>query len=466
MNWHHRIICAYLDKFVAGEIKRLMIFMPPQNGKSELVSRRLPAYIFGREPDAAIIASSYGTDLAQRMNRDVQRIMDSPEYGRLFPDTRLYGANIRTVATGTWLRNSDIFEIVDHKGSYRGAGRGAGITGMGFNYGIIDDPFADREEGKSPTIRENVWEWYTSTFYTRQRKNASILITQTRWHELDLSGRLIDLAKSNPEADQWVILSFPAIAEAEHHPEDPREEGEPLWANRYPLDFLLRTKAQSPYEFAALFQQRPAPAEGGLLKREWFTQIVHAVPAQAKRVRYWDKAGSKNANAAWTAGVLMAYHEGIFYIEDIVRGRWEAPEREKVIKQTAELDAQKYGRFGVKIWQEQEPGSGGKESAQNTVKNLAGFIINTEKPVTNKDARLDPFASQAEAGNVRLKYASEWNPLFVEEAAAIPFGSYRDMTDAAGGAFNKLSEPTAKVSVGTHTGYRRPRKQRSYVGFR
>ena len=139
MNWHHRLLCEYLDAFTRKEIRRLMVFMPPRHGKSELVSRKLPAYIFGRNPDANIIGTSYSADLAQRMNRDVQRIMDSPLYLELFPDTRLHGKSTRT-ADGHALRNSDIFEIVGRRGSYRGAGVGGGITGMGGDYIIIDDP--------------------------------------------------------------------------------------------------------------------------------------------------------------------------------------------------------------------------------------------------------------------------------------------------------------------------------------
>ena len=127
MNWHHRLLCDYLDRFVAGEIKNLMVFMPPRHGKSELVSRKLPAYIFGRDPDASIISCSYSADLAGRMNRDVQRIIDSPSYAEIFPSTHLFGKNIRSVANGTFLRNSDIFEIVDHRGVYRSTGVGGGI---------------------------------------------------------------------------------------------------------------------------------------------------------------------------------------------------------------------------------------------------------------------------------------------------------------------------------------------------
>ena len=140
VNWHHRLLANKLDKVVTGEVKRLMIFMPPRYGKTELASRRFPAYILGKRPNSQIIATSYGATLAQDINRDVQRIIDSDLYQEVFPETKLYGKNVRTVSSGTYLRNSEIFEVVNHKGFYKSAGVGGGITGKGFNFGIIDDP--------------------------------------------------------------------------------------------------------------------------------------------------------------------------------------------------------------------------------------------------------------------------------------------------------------------------------------
>lgn len=128
-NWHHRLFCEKLERFVRGEIPRLLIETPPRHGKSQLVSRHLPAFIFGRNPCANIISCSYSADLASMMNRDVQRIIDSPAYARLFPETKLGSSNART--TGAWQRNADLFEIVKHGGTYRSAGVGGGITGMG-----------------------------------------------------------------------------------------------------------------------------------------------------------------------------------------------------------------------------------------------------------------------------------------------------------------------------------------------
>lgn len=208
MNWHHRLICNSLDKWVSKEIRRLMIFTAPRHGKSELVSRKLPAYIFGRHPDTSIISASYSADLASRMNRDVQRIIDSDRYAELFPNSRLYGKNIRSVAGGSFLRNSDIFEIVDHKGVYRSAGVGGGITGMGGEYIIIDDPVKNREEANSATYREKLWDWYTSTLYTRLEKEGCILVTLTRWHEDDLAGRLLNNMKQTG-GEQWTVINLP-----------------------------------------------------------------------------------------------------------------------------------------------------------------------------------------------------------------------------------------------------------------
>jgi len=442
VNWHHQVICEHLDKFTRLEIKRLMIFAPPRHGKSQIVSRHLPAYILGRDPDVPIIAASFGDALARRMNRDVQRIIDSDEYRRIFPQTQLYGKNIRTVAGGSWLRNSDEFEVVEYNGYYRGSGVGGAITGMGMKYGIIDDPVKNRQEANSHTVREGIWDWYTSTFRTRLAPGGGILITVTRWHEDGLEARLLKLAASSPKADQWTVLSFPAIAEEPLASYDRRQPGEALWPAKYDEAELETTRISvGSYDWNSLYQQRPAPPEGGMFKRHWF-KTVRAGSAQAARVRYWDKAGTEG-DGAYSCGVLMALKPDRTYcIEDVVRGQWSALERETVIKQTAQLDRNRYG--DVTIWQEQEPGSGGKESAENTVRNLAGFNVRTERVTGDKATRAGPFAAQCEAGNVTIVEAP-WNIPYLDEMASFPFGKYKDQCDASSGAFNKL------VSNDTHT---------------
>ncbi len=443
-SWHHDLMADYLDRFASGEIKRLIISEPPRHTKSEFVSRRLPAFLLGQNPDAAIIAASYGAGLAKRMNRDVQRIMLEESYREVFPNTQLPRANVRASENTEYLRNSEMFEIVEYTGVYRGSGVGGSITGMGMNFGIIDDPLKKRKDANSPVIRQASWEWYTSTFRTRLAPGGGILITMTRWHEDDLVGRLLELQETDPDADQWELLTLPAVAEwSDKYPRpdyDPREEGEPLWPDRYDAEWMARTKASlggdNGYDWNSLYQQRPRPPAGGMFPRDKFT-IVAAAPYNADRVRYWDKAGS-DGKGDWTVGVLMARATtGRFYVEDVVRGQWEAAERERIIRQVAELDSQR-PTLSMRIWHEQEGGSGGKESAQATNRNLAGFNVYSEPVTGNKATRAEPFAAQVQGGNVDLVKGA-WNARYIEELGGFPFAKNDDQVDASSGAFNKLS---------------------------
>ena len=293
----HLILAQYLDLLVAGSIKRLMVFMPPRHGKSELVSRRLPAYFLGRFPDQHVIACSYSAGLASRLNRDCQRIMDSPAYAQVFPGVSLRckphaerevycrphapreEREVRPV------RTDHLFEIAGHAGSYRSAGVGGGITGMGFDLGIIDDPVKNHEQAHSAVIRDKIDEWYSSTFWTRQAPDARILLTMTRWHHDDIAARLLRRIADSPDADQWTILCLPAIADyssaacgpgaqgpqAAEEILDDRVPGEALWPERFPLRFLNSARASlGAYLFAGMYQQQPTTAGGNHFKEDWF----------------------------------------------------------------------------------------------------------------------------------------------------------------------------------------------------
>ncbi len=257
VNWHHKVICEYYERWAFGDIDRLMLFMPPQNGKTEIVSRRGPAWILGRNPNAKFVSCSYAADYAQGINRDVQRIIDSLEYKELFPGTTLNEHNVRTSAHGNYVRNNDLFEIVGHGGRYKCAGRGGGISGNPMTHGNIDDILKGRSEADSPAIRKEAWGWYSGEFFSRQGKKAKQLITATRWNEEDLPGMLLKLAKENPDAPQWTVISFPAVAEEPIAPYDPRRPGDPLWPDRYPLAHLRQVRALSEFDWAALYQQNP-----------------------------------------------------------------------------------------------------------------------------------------------------------------------------------------------------------------
>ena len=322
-GWHHRVLADAVDRMVTGDLRRLIVSMPPRHGKSEMVSRRLPAYLMGRNPDETIIASSYSAELASRMNRDIQRIMASSEYRHLFPGTRLNESNSRTVA-GSWLRNSDIFEVVGATGAYRSSGVGGGITGMGARWLIIDDPFKNREEADSVTIRENIWDWYTSTLYTRQAPDARILVIMTRWHSEDLAGKLISLSQDRETADKWEVIEFPAIAGDVPLPQDIRKPGEALWPEMFPIEDLERMKASiGDYQWSALYQQQPRSGGGvewpehyfdrGLFFEEWPEVLVQKVialdPSKGANAKHGDysaivKLGRTSDGTLWVEADL------------------------------------------------------------------------------------------------------------------------------------------------------------------
>ncbi len=213
--------------------------------------------MLGRNPNAKFVSCSYAADYASGINRDVQRIISAPEYKELFPATTLNDKNIRTAAQGDYVRNSDLFEIVGHVGRYFCAGRGGGISGNPMTHGNIDDIIKGRQEADSAAIRKETWGWFSGEFFSRQGKNAKLLITATRWCEEDLPGMLLKLAAEDPEAPQWTVVSFPAIAVDPVAAYDPRKPGDALWPNRYPLSHLKQVRTLSEYDWSALYQQNP-----------------------------------------------------------------------------------------------------------------------------------------------------------------------------------------------------------------
>lgn len=431
VNWHHELLCQYLERFVSGDIKRLLVSMPPRHGKSELVSRRLPAYIHGRNPDAEIMTASYGADLARRFNRDVQRIIDSEPYQRLFPETRLSGANIRTVAQGTWLRNADIFEIVGHSGVYKNAGVGGSLTGMGFQYGIIDDPVKDAKEANSETIRQSVWEWYTDVFWTRQAKGAGILLTMTRWNMDDLAGRIVETLQQE-DSEQWVILTLPAIAEGEIADYDPREHGQALWETRFPLDYLEKAKAQNSYSFAALYQQTPIP-HGEAIFDVSQIEVIDYTPECSEIVRFYDLAVTAKKHSDYTVGLKM----GITKTEDIIildvyRVQKIMPDVERDIVQNAMIDSRL-----VPIRLEAEKAGIVQLDYLLERADLRGYALDKKAPEGDKYTRAQPFASRVNAGKVKMVRGA-WNRAYLDELAVFPMGAHDDQVDASSGAYDML----------------------------
>lgn len=424
---HVKQLADVLQRVADGEIDRLMVFMPPRHGKSELVSRLFSAYYLLKHPDRWVGINSYAAELAYTFSRNSRDNF-----------TRAGGQMKRdAAAVKHW--------ETPQGGGLWAAGVGGPITGKGFHLGIIDDPIKNAEEASSETIRAKHRDWYDSTFYTREEPGAAIVIIQTRWHEGDLSGYLLD--KESDEAEGWHIVHFEAIKEPEP-PEYPpsctlepdgRKQGEALAPLRYTIEKLNKISRRiGSYFFGALYQQRPSPREGGMFKREWF-EVLPAIPGDAESfVRYWDKAGTEGGGAL-TAGVLMARKDSVYYIVDVITGQWSSGKREQIISNTLRLDRAKYGY--MQTWIEQEPGSGGKESAENTIRRNPSYTIRADRPSGDKTLRAEPLAAQAEINNVKL-IRGVWNDTFLDILTAFPTGKYKDPVDAASGAFNKLAVAT------------------------
>ena len=210
---------------------RVIFEEPPRHGKSERVSRRLPAAYLGRHPDGKVIHATYNSDLARKEGAKVQRIMTGRAFKELHPDVRLPAETKRKMSGARYVRTKDYFEIVGHDGSYNAAGMGGTFTGTGMTLGIVDDPIKNAKEADSETVRDAQWEWWLSTFLSRDEGNAAIVVCMTRWHEDDLVGRILENAKESGE--KWLVIRLEALREDMSDPRDPRKAGEALWPGKF-----------------------------------------------------------------------------------------------------------------------------------------------------------------------------------------------------------------------------------------
>jgi predicted phage terminase large subunit-like protein len=411
-DWAHTAyIREQLDRVTSGEITRMMLFVPPRHGKSELATIHYPAYRLEQDPTKRIVIAAYNATLAEKFSRRVRSIARK----------RLLSLDPERQAVNDWMMSAG--------GGCRAVGVGGGITGQGGDLIIIDDPVKSREEADSATYRDRVWHWYTDDLYTRLEPGAAIVLIMTRWHEDDLAGRIL----ASDQASQWTAVNLPALA-LDDDPLD-RAVGAALCPERYDEAALLDIqKTLGPRGWQALYQQKPAPPEGAMFKRHWF-EIVKSVPTKGERVRYWDLAGAGEGNGDYTVGVLATKVEQHYFIENVVRVQLTAHHRNALILQTAATDQATYGN--VKVWIEQAPGLA-KEATDTLVRNLAAYGARADRVSSDKVTRADPLAAQCEAGNVSL-LAGAWNTVFLDELTAFPYVDNDDQTDAASGAFNKLA---------------------------
>ena len=445
----HVALADALQQVVEGKLTRLMVFAPPQHGKSQLASVQFPAYWLGKRPNDPVIISSYGARLATTHSYHARNTVASSEFQAIFPNVKVRNDS-----------SAQDFWQIEHpyRGRVMSAGVGGAITGFGALLGIVDDPFENWEQAQSATYREKVWDWYRSTFRTRLWEGGSIVLVCTRWHEDDLAGRLL-----RSQQEKWTVLRFPAISETQDERDqvnrkygmpaglpDPlnREPGQPLSPSRFSVESLQQIKQDvGSVVWACEYQQDAAATAGTMIKREWFHLVDEGPVEVIGRVRYWDKAASENEKGAATAGVLIAHgRDGLWYIEHVVQGFYSSFKREEVIYNQAVIDRERYGTSPF-IVMEQEPGSGGKDSAQFTIANLAGFPVHRDLPTGAKDVRLHPFAAQLEAGNVRI-VRGPWTEAFIDEMVAVPNGMRRDQVDAGAGGFNYLATKLNKTWSG------------------
>lgn len=446
-NWHLEAICNHLEAVTRGQIRRLLINIPPRCTKSILVGVMWPCWSWIIRPETKWMFATYAQALTIRDSLKCRYLIGSDWY-----QTR-WGHRFKLRSDQNQKQRYDN----DQLGFRLSTTVGGMATGEGGDFLIFDDPH-NVLEAESDAVRQSVIDWWGQSMSTRGNdpKTVARVGVMQRVHEMDLAAYFLE-----EDPDNTVHLCLPM----EYDPEtpcstslgftDPRSmEGDLLWPARFDRDSVTTLKRSlGPYGTASQLQQRPAPKGGGIFRREFF-KIVGTYPRNVKHVvRYWDKAGTAS-EGDYTSGVLMAETAEAFYVVDVVRGQWSYREREKIIKQTAVLDDERFGgRRKVEVHIEQEPGSGGKESAERTVRLLAGHPAKFAPVTGDKETRAAGFAAQCEVGNVRLVASQDtegspsWNRAYLDELCLFPFGKHDDQVDASSGAFNALTKPRKRLIV-------------------
>lgn len=431
-NWHIDAVCEHLEAVTAGEINRLLINVPPGTMKSLLVGVLWPAWEWTFSPGLRYLTASHSETYALRDARRMRQLVTSEWYQSLWPLKLASDQN-----------SSGKFEN-DHLGFRHGMPVKSTTGGRGDRV-LWDDPHSV-EGANSRADLVTTGRVFHETLPTRLNspEHSAIVIIMQRLNERDVSALSLEPGMG------YEHLMLPMEFEPERRCTtsigftDPRTEpDELLFPGRFPRHVVERDKiAMGEYAVAGQFQQRPSPRGGGMFPVDNFVITDHAPPrAQIeKSVRYWDKAGTQDGGD-YTAGALMhRLKDGRFVIEHVVRAQVGALDRERKISSTADADG-----YDTTIWVEQEGGSGGKESAERTVRALAGYRAYHERVTGDKETRAEGYAAQVQAGNVHL-VRGEWNRAFVDEHETFPAGAHDDQVDAASGAFNKLAARPKKRS--------------------
>jgi predicted phage terminase large subunit-like protein len=460
-NWHIDAICDHLQAVSDGDIRRLIINMPPRCTKSLTISVNWPAHVWIDQPHRRFLFSSYAHQLAVRDAVKTRRLIQSKWYQRHFGDSFSLAADQN--AKGRYDNDKSGYRIATSVGG--------SATGEGGDFVVVDDPH-NVFEVESDTMRQSVLMWWDEVMSTRLNdpETGAMIVIMQRTHQSDLAGHLL-------EQGGYEHLNLPMEYEGKCCVEiahecsqqegtsigftDPREdEGELLTPTRVGPDALKQLKRQlGSYGVAGQLQQRPTSREGNMFRVGELNYIDRIVEDNVKKEwRAWDKAGTQGGGA-YTVGTRMGRYKkprpngtydedgqqrcSLYFIRDVVRGQWSSGQRENKISDTCKRDGKK-----VFVTIEQEPGSGGKESAENTVKKNLGFHVEIDNVSGegNKEVRADPFAVAVENGEVDVLRAS-WNAEWHDEMTHFPMSKYKDQVDSAAQGFNRI-----KRKMGVHIG--------------
>jgi len=411
---HTRAIIDKLEAVERGEIRRLMIFLPPRHGKSMLTSEIFPAWYLGRHADRYVVGASYSTDLATDFGRKVRNAIADPLHTAIFPKCRLANDS----------GGQQKFDTTAD-GAFFAVGRGSGLTGRGAHLLLLDDLLKDRAEADSEVIRKGLHEWYGHVAYTRLMPGAAIVNIQTRWHQDDLGGRLL-----REQPDDWSVLNLPAIAEQD---EPFRKAGEALWPERYPLATLekIRTVIGSA-AFVSLYQQRPSAATGNVFLRSWW-RTYSEPPADIKRIVLSLDTAFKTGEANdYSVATIWGATTNGFYLLHMWRERAEFPAlKQKLIGLCAE--------WNPNVVLVEDAASG--QSLIQELRSGTTLPVMPVKPDRDKVSRATAATPLIECGRVFIPELAPWKDIFLDETAAFPNGQFDDICDSTTQALNYLRVP-------------------------
>lgn len=397
-NWDWPYLVYTIEKLEAvfrGEIKRLIIEMPPRHGKSTLASVRFPAYVLERDPYKRIMLGSYNQTLAEKFSRQCRRIV-----------SRRIGVDRERKAVNDWLTGKG-------EGGMRAVGVGGGATGQGADLIIIDDPVKSRKEADSETYRDTTWDWYKDDLYSRLEPGGGIIVIQTRWHEDDLIGRLL----ADEEGDDWERIRFPALAELNDLLG--RLEGEALCPERYNVDALLRIQQVMKHSFQSLYQQRPSAVEGEIFKREYW-RFYRALPNFNLKVMSIDTAFKTKAQNDFSCIGVFGQTDTKSCMIDRWKAKVEYPDLKRAVIEMAN------------IHQPNEILIEDKASGQSLIQELRHT---TRLPIiavqvdSDKISRANASVGVIEAGKLELPESAPWLLDYMDTMATFPNGAHDDDVD-------------------------------------